>query len=783
MEPRYDLSVDFLQKWLPGGPWVLSAISLDKKQMDTRTFQDRTLVLEFLKKFGADRNIYFSVNPCRYPMQKKLAREDIKSLDWLHVDIDPRAGEDLDAERQRALHLLQNPPQGIPKPTVIIFSGGGYQGFWKLLEPKDINGEEALYEDAKRYNQALELAFSADNCHNVDRIMRLPGTINRPDERKRKKGRTEALAELVEWDESRIYPLSQFTQAPAIQTEQKGFGHAARVEVSGNIKRIDDINDLPGLSDLSKVVIVQGCDPDNPSRFPSRSEALFFVCCEMVRADLDNDTIYSVITDPDFLISTSVLDKGRGIEGYAKRQIERAREEAVDPHLRQMNERYAVVTYGGRQRVIYEEWDEVLERHRLVRMTFDDFRNKYMNVRVVVGTDAQGNPRYEPLGQWWLKHEKRRQFERITFAPGRETPDAYNLWRGFAVEPIAGDHHQPLLDHIYENICSSNEALYDYVLGWLAQAVQYPDRPGFSALVLRGDQGVGKGFLARTVGKLFGRHFVHVADARHFTGNFNSHLRDCVLLFADEAFWAGDKRNVGTLKTLVTEPSLMVEPKGIDTEMVPNCLHVIMASNEDWVVPAGFKERRFCVLDVGDKRMQDNGYFGRIAEGMRSGGYGHLLHSLLTYDLTKFDPRNLPQTKALQEQKMLSFEPVCDWWFQKLQAGKLLAEHDVWKENVMVEELIADFIEYSHQWANMSYRGSATKLGQFLSRACPEGELRKWQGHEGAVLNGRMIQRPYYYKFPALAVLRAHWDAKFGGPYAWHQAEEPKPAPALIKDL
>ena len=597
MDTRYDLSVEFLQRWMPNGPWVLSAISLDKKQMETRTFRDETLVRQWLERHGTERNCYFSVNSCRYDMNKKLAREDIKSLDFLHVDVDPRSGENLAQEQARILCLLQSPPQGIPKPTAIVFSGGGYAAYWKLQEPLVINGEEVLYEDAKRYNQALELAFGADNCSNCDRIMRLPGTINRPDERKKKKGRVEALAELIEWDDSRIYPLGNFKQAVAVQTETKGFGHVSAVQISGNIARIGDINELK-ISDLAKVVAVQGTDVDNPGRFPSRSEAIFFFLCECCRSGVSDDVMFSVITDPDFGISSSVLDKGRGAEGYAKRQIERAREEAIDPNLRRMNEQYAVVTYGGKMRVIYEEWDDILERSRIVRMTFEDFHRKYMNKKVAIGTDAQGNPRYMQLGKWWLEHDKRREYEKITFAPGRETPHAYNMWRGFGMEPLPGEKHKLFLDHVLENICGSDQKLFDYVIGWMANAVQHPDQPGQTAIVLRGDQGVGKGFLARAFGKLFGRHFVHVSNAQHLTGNFKAHLRDCAVLFADEAFYAGDRRHASTLKTLVTEDSIMVEPKGVDTEMAPNCLHILMASNEDWVVPAGIKERRFCVLDV-----------------------------------------------------------------------------------------------------------------------------------------------------------------------------------------
>jgi hypothetical protein len=67
---------------------------------------------------------------------------------YLHTDIDPRAGEDIDAERQRALGLLRNPP-GLLQPTCIIDSGGGYQGFWQLREPITTDCELAKAEDAK----------------------------------------------------------------------------------------------------------------------------------------------------------------------------------------------------------------------------------------------------------------------------------------------------------------------------------------------------------------------------------------------------------------------------------------------------------------------------------------------------------------------------------------------------------------------------------------------------------------------------------------------------------
>lgn len=765
MQPDYTASIEFLLRW--GSPWILTAISLDKKSIDTHTFQhtETTECLKWLEQHGAERNIYFSVNPTISPVNKKPMREDVLSLSWLHVDIDPRVGEDIDTERARALKLLQNPPDGTPLPTVIVFSGGGYQGFWKLAEPMPINGEEAAFEEAKRYNQALEFVFGADNCHNVDRIMRLPGTINRPDARKKKKGRKESLASLTEWHEDRVYSLGSFKQAPQVQSEQKGFGLTNKVQVSGNIARIDDINTVAGISDLCKVTIVQGTDPDNPTRFPSRSEALFYVCCELVRADLDDDTIFAIITDPEFGISSSIIDKGKGASKYAMRQIERAKEDAIDPNLRKLNERYAVVTMGGKQRVIYEDFDEGLSRFKLVKMTFEDFRNKYLHVKIIAGVDAKGNPRYCPLGKWWLEHEGRRQYEKVIFAPGKEVPESYNMWRGFAVEPVPGTGHHSLYQHILENVCSGDEAVYEYVLGWMANTVQRPGCPGQTAVVLRGDQGVGKGFLARAFGRLFGRHFMHVSNAQHLTGNFNAHLRDCVFLFADEAFYAGDRRHASTLKTLVTEDSLMVEPKGVDTEMVANCLHIMMASNEQWVVPAGLNERRFCVLDVGSKHMQDGNYFGKISDALANGGYSNLLHDLLSRDIKKFDVRKLPRTKALQDQKIRSYDSLQSWWYNKLYDGKVFAADAEWSEHVVATSLLSDLIMHVRTTGGFTDRGCATRLGIFLRNVCPG--CSRWQSRESVLVDGVLVQRPYFFTLGPLEELRNHWDEKFGGPYDW----------------
>src|SRR5690606_31271992 len=157
----------------------------------------------------------------------------------------------------------------------------------------------------------------------------------------------------------------------------------------------------------------------------------------------------------------------------------------------------------------------------------------------------------------------------------------------------------------------------------------------------------------------------------HLVGNFNAHLRDTVLLFGDEAFYAGDKKHESILKTLVTEENIVIEGKGVDAEAAPNYKHLILASNEDWVVPAGLDERRFFVIEMSDGHKQDHAYFAKIQADLDGGGYENLLHFLRTYDLSDFEVRRVPNTKALRSQKAESLQGFERYLYELLWSGEL----------------------------------------------------------------------------------------------------------------
>ncbi|QIG74938.1 integrase protein [Rhizobium phage RHph_I72] len=765
-------AIQFLQAWSPDDPWQLTAIVPDGR-VTTTTFDGEDRVKrarKWIEERNGRENIYFTVNPLIQAKNVKATKTEIRGMRWLHVDLDPRPGEDLDAERERAERLLR---EFKPAPTVIIDSGGGFQGFWLLDREQTTNGSEEKAAELEAYNLQIEVLLGADSCHNIDRIMRLPGTVNLPNEKKRKKGRIERLAIIVDEDWDRVYRLGQFTPAPRVQSREPT-GSGPQVKISGNLPSIM-LEDLPpGVSSRTKALIVNGNDVDDPGRYPSRSEVLFAVLCEMIRGGCTDDQIAAVIMDPDYRISDHVLEQPRP-QSYVARQIQRAHEEAIDPWLRKLNEAHAVIEdIGGRCRVISEVMDYSLNRTRISRQSFDDFRNRYMHLNTVVGVDKDGNEVKMPVGKWWLLNSARRQYRTIMFAPGKEISDSYNLWTGFACEARPGDCSK-LLSHIHDNVCSGNEEYAEYLINWMARCVQHPDSPGMVAVILRGRMGVGKSFVIKAFGSLWGRHFLQVSDPKHLVGSFNAHLRDCVVLFGDEAFYAGDKKHESILKTMVTEETIMIEGKGVDAEIAPNYVHLMMASNGEWVVPAGVDDRRFFVLDVGSSKMQNKEYFADIQKQLDGGGREAFLHYLMTKDISGFEVRHYPKTTALQEQKVLSMSPEEQWWFEKLVDGTL--QGDSWAGEVPKAEIQRDYINYATRQKVMR-PASPTGLGKFLQRVLPAqyprafqkmGEI-EYQDRTGMPIYKRA--KIWYYEFPSLEQARSFWDERFGGPYAWPKIHE-----------
>jgi hypothetical protein len=444
-----------------------------------------------------------------------------------------------------------------------------------------------------------------------------------------------------------------------------------------------------------------------------------------------------------------------------------------------MNTRHAVIgNVGGKCRVL--EWmPSEIDPGTMVPVfqSKTDFINRYANRQF-------GWKRGEPLtlGEWWWQHPARADYRGIVFRPAapaiisdRVSGNFINLYRGLGLEPKKG--HWPLMRNHTEQILSGNDPkAADYNIRWIAWGVQHPGEPAEAALVLRGKKGAGKGKLFGLVRKFYGPHGLQIFHHAHLTGQFNAHLWTCCYLFADEAFWAGDKQGEGVLKGLITEPTLPVTKKGIDTIFAVNRVKLAISSNSEWVVPASHDERRYAVNDVLDRyargiapEEERKEYFGALDRELRDGGAEAMLYDLLQMDLGDWHPREIPVTRGLMRQKKESLRGNFQWLEPLLQSGELPSNYDDRPNQI----LSAALVEYVQTFRGMEYATNESISGflyeemGFVADRWPQGN--KFRAPKGG---------PRGWAFPQLLDLRARWETKFGGQWDWHDPGITKWQPA-----
>jgi hypothetical protein len=128
--------------------------------------------------------------------------------------------------------------------------------------------------------------------------------------------------------------------------------------------------------------------------------------------------------------------------------------------------------------------NESTGRYSVTKQSFDDFRNAYMHQRVDLGTNDKGKPVSMPLGE--------------LVAASRAPPPVFQdclrarTRRPRRVQPLArlrvpraARDCSLYLTHLRENICKGEEAHYNYLIRWMARAVQKPAKSAYRCRAAR----------------------------------------------------------------------------------------------------------------------------------------------------------------------------------------------------------------------------------------------------------------------------------------------------------
>ena len=183
------------------------------------------------------------------------------------------------------------------------------------------------------------------------------------------------------------------------------------------------------------------------------------------------------------------------------------------------------------------------------------------------------------------------------------TPD-FNLWPGFAAQQINApdlsddDVFQEaiyilkaILKHIKEVLTDANAHCFRFVIRWLAQMVQHPEHKGVT-LTFISEEGAGKSTFMKLLSRMVGTSifFSTSSPEQHVWGQFNSMMVQSFLVELSEINQGNMYQMLGRVYQTLTDESLVVTFKGVDSKPLTSCHRFILNTNNKFPCKKG---RRF----------------------------------------------------------------------------------------------------------------------------------------------------------------------------------------------
>jgi hypothetical protein len=424
-----------------------------------------------------------------------------------------------------------------------------------------------------------------------------------------------------------------------------------------------------------------------------------------------------------------------------------------------LNRSYATIILNGKFRILREKDNGTIEF-----MDVRDFTTQNKDRKLLIASEGK-DPKSTPMTEIWLSSSSRRRYDNgITFDPSRNGHynGMYNLWKNYQITGVNGDV-APFIDLIKNIICDGHDDNFKFLVALIAQMFQQPHlKPGI-AVVIRGDEGVGKSFFIEKLGTLMYPYYFKTSNPAYIFGDHNGQLKDKLMLHLEEAVWAGSKKDESLLKDLITGRTIEINDKFVPVYSVPNHLHLFISGNPEWLVSAGFKARRIFALHASEAHIRDTGYFSKLNDWFNNGGAGALIYYFMNYKCD-VDLRIVPVTEELIVQKQKSMPPVAEWIYSIVDSKEMPYGELVDGKVRVIKSIL--YNDYSHSSSGKRHQMSEKSFGHQFADLLPETKSDNIK-----IKDSRDIRRNGY-EIPNLEDCRRMLETNLGGKIKWSNNDD-----------
>lgn len=189
----------------------------------------------------------------------------------------------------------------------------------------------------------------------------------------------------------------------------------------------------------------------------------------------------------------------------------------------------------------------------------------------------------------WLDDPKIRKYDNVVFKPPPEIADynEFNTWINFNVSstPLVQTDRDYWKEY-YEyaiNLLGKKEYA-DFVLARYAYRLQKPAKRTYVCCIYYGQERTGKNKLLEPIYKIFENYTECLDSAKKLYDTHSMYEKDKLLILINEAGGTANFENADILKTRITEPTLCINPKGIQSYKIDNRCDYDMTTNNMNVV-------------------------------------------------------------------------------------------------------------------------------------------------------------------------------------------------------
>jgi hypothetical protein len=290
--------------------------------------------------------------------------------------------------------------------------------------------------------------------------------------------------------------------------------------------------------------------------------------------------------------------------------------------------------------------------NELVIRTKKDFKDVYENLQYLKWNEFHSRMMDSSFIDDWLKDETMRTYDKMDFLPMQQAPNnIYNTFHGYAAEEkhIKKDNIDDslLIKHI-KNLCNNDEAVYKYVIHFLARKLQKPNILTNTALIFKSNEGAGKDLFFNWFGnKILGSEYYYNTEKPELLfGKFTSSLENKILIIVNETSGKDTFSINENIKCAITAETNIIEHKGLKPYKNTNHIGFIFLTNNENPIKVPIDDRRFCGIECNNLICNNVDYFTGLRAELNNGEYDKAFYNfLMSIDCDNYDfTNNRPKT-------------------------------------------------------------------------------------------------------------------------------------------